>query len=444
MNDTTAQGWIGEPDGRGTWSILSTCILTIVLCCWTSMSPNLPAKSDGKFKIWRYKFDLAFMTVLGSEFVLMVALGQWSSARYSLKKFHKAGYEDWTIQHAFFANMGGFLVEPPEIDLPSFPLDAEQLYTLVREGYVDYPILQEEEIEDKSKSGGLARLFTVAQALWFTLNCVTRFAQGIFVTTLELTTLSFVLVFIITSYCWYHKPMDVNRPITLKLNTSVAAIRRNHHRGPESKWYETPFEYLSRDEWFLARFWRYYIQILHYMHIPLVTQPQRRPYDRIPSHYLLNVDITAEVIATPTIVFFSAMFLIAWNSHFPTAAEKLLWRIASVNSISYALIGGPLSLYFQKTLFEAKKKEERAQARLNRKRAARGWIDRFTTKLRNIHPDQDPELEIPLRALIPISLLCALYCVGRGFILTEDLIGLRSLPKSAFQTVTWSRYVPHW
>jgi hypothetical protein len=53
--------------------------------------------------------------------------------------------------------MGGFLIEPPEIYLPAFPLDAEQLYILVDGGYVEYPILEEEEIEDKSKSGGLAK-----------------------------------------------------------------------------------------------------------------------------------------------------------------------------------------------------------------------------------------------------------------------------------------------
>lgn len=87
MNDTipSARGWVNEPDGRGTWSILSTCLLTIFLCCWTSMSPNLPAKSDGAFRRWRYKFDLACLTLLGSEFILMVALGQWSSACRSVK-----------------------------------------------------------------------------------------------------------------------------------------------------------------------------------------------------------------------------------------------------------------------------------------------------------------------------------------------------------------------
>jgi hypothetical protein len=32
MNDTLSREWVPEPDGRGTWNILSTCILTIILC----------------------------------------------------------------------------------------------------------------------------------------------------------------------------------------------------------------------------------------------------------------------------------------------------------------------------------------------------------------------------------------------------------------------------
>lgn len=185
------------------------------------------------------------------------------------------------------------------------------------------------------------------------------------------------------------------------------------------------------------------MQLLHYMHVPLATRPRRRPYDRIPSHNFLNTDTRAEIIAAPTIVFFSALYLIAWNSHFPTETEKLLWRIASVNTLAYALIGAPLCAYFQKTIFRAELRQERAQATLNHKPEPKRWIGRLASKLRNIDPEQDPQLEIPLRALIPVSFLCGMYCVSRGFILTEDLIGLRSLPESAFQTVSWSRYVPH-
>ncbi|KAJ5319457.1 uncharacterized protein N7506_012161 [Penicillium brevicompactum] len=356
--------------------------------------------------------------------------------------FHDAGYKEWSIKHAWFADMGGFLITYPGEDMPSFPVDAKQLCSLVKDGYLPYPELDEDEIEDKSKSSGLAKLFTIAQACWFTFNTIFRFAQGLVVTTLEITTLSFILVFLVTSFCWYHKPMDVNRPITLELTASVAAIRGKYHQNPGPQWYETPFEFLSRDEWFISRFWKYYIQILHYLHIPLFIRPERRPYDRIPSHYGPNVDFRAEIVCAPTVLLFSSVFLIAWNTDFPTTAEQILWRFSSASMVAFTLFGGLAALYFHKTIFKADIAQQKTHAIQNKEGSS--WIYRFLSKLKNIDPEQDPALEIPLRALIPISLVCVLYAVGRVFILTEDLIGLRSLPKSAFETVSWSKYIPHW
>ncbi|KAJ6115166.1 hypothetical protein N7486_000944 [Penicillium sp. IBT 16267x] len=157
MNDVnaTSLGWVDEPDGRGTWSILSTCSLTIILCCWSSVYPNIPSRSDGAFRQRLGKIYLFCIGLLGPEFLLVIALGQWSSARKSLKKFHHAGYEKWTMIHAFFADMGGFVLESPGSEL--FPIDAEQLFQLINAGYVPCPDLEAEDMEDKSKSDSMAR-----------------------------------------------------------------------------------------------------------------------------------------------------------------------------------------------------------------------------------------------------------------------------------------------
>lgn len=81
----TAYGWVNEPNGRGTWTILSTCLLTIFLCCWTSLCPNIPAPQDGYFTQLRDQLHMALMGILGPEFLLMLVLGEWSSARESVK-----------------------------------------------------------------------------------------------------------------------------------------------------------------------------------------------------------------------------------------------------------------------------------------------------------------------------------------------------------------------
>lgn len=77
--------WVSEPDGRGTWSILSTCLLTISLCCWSSVYPNIPSRSDGEFRQFLYKFYLLSIGILGPEILLFIALGQWTSARAAVK-----------------------------------------------------------------------------------------------------------------------------------------------------------------------------------------------------------------------------------------------------------------------------------------------------------------------------------------------------------------------
>ncbi len=84
-NGTDTQGWTSSPDGRGTYDILLSCVLTIFLCCWTSVYPSIGADSDGKWARFRDKLGLAFLGILGPDFLVTLALGQKSSARRSVK-----------------------------------------------------------------------------------------------------------------------------------------------------------------------------------------------------------------------------------------------------------------------------------------------------------------------------------------------------------------------
>jgi hypothetical protein len=52
--------------------------------------------------------------------------------------------------------MGGFVLQASDLSRP-IPLDAEQLFYLVKRKHVDYPTLSEEGIDDKNKVDGLAR-----------------------------------------------------------------------------------------------------------------------------------------------------------------------------------------------------------------------------------------------------------------------------------------------
>ena len=137
--------------------------------------------------------------------------------------------------------MGGFVLDASDLHDP-IPLDSMQLLYLVQHENVDYPKILKADIKDKSKMDGLARydqrfcaahgyhidecrLLSIFQALWFSISLIARPIQGLAITTLELTTASFVIVMFGTSYFWFHKPSDISRPITLTSSSSIAEIR---------------------------------------------------------------------------------------------------------------------------------------------------------------------------------------------------------------------------
>ncbi len=76
--------------------------------------------------------------------------------------------------------------------------------------------------------------------MWFVAAFISRPIQGLSVTTLELTTISFIIVFFATSYCWMHKPSEVFRPVILHCETSIAQIRSEVRYLPPTNHYTLP------------------------------------------------------------------------------------------------------------------------------------------------------------------------------------------------------------
>src|SRR4051812_1289419 len=98
-----------------------------------------------------------------------------------------------------------------------YPLDAKQILCLVSKGYINYKDvgIPKELIEDKNKGDTLIRIIIVLQILWFSLNAIGRAAQNLAITTLELTTLGFIICTLGTYFFWFHKPLDVRSHMVL-------------------------------------------------------------------------------------------------------------------------------------------------------------------------------------------------------------------------------------
>lgn len=212
-----AQGWTSEPATRGTIDIIWSSGTTIFLCCCTALCLNVPPQHWSRWRRLLQKVLMACLGLIGPEFIFQLALGQWISARRSVEQFKSSGYSQWTIRHAFLADMGGFVLEPP--DWVPFPINAGQLHYLVSEGYILYDdvALDEDAIREKNRGDGIARFIAVFQILWFCINCLGRVVQGLAITTLELSTLGFILCTLGTYYFWAYKPKDVGQAIILTL-----------------------------------------------------------------------------------------------------------------------------------------------------------------------------------------------------------------------------------
>ena len=49
----TTASWRPEPDFRGTYNILSSCLVTMCLCVWTAVHLNIPEHKKAYMQKWR-------------------------------------------------------------------------------------------------------------------------------------------------------------------------------------------------------------------------------------------------------------------------------------------------------------------------------------------------------------------------------------------------------
>ncbi|KAI1841681.1 hypothetical protein JX266_012146 [Neoarthrinium moseri] len=485
---TVVPGWVSSSRDRGSIDILYSSCLTILLCCWVSTQPNAGAPKDKWYHRFIDKFHLAMVGLLGPDFLFAIAIGQLSSARRSVKLFRAnekltKGLK-WTYRHAFFVDMGGIFLTSP--DFPDgFPINAQQFYYLVKHDYIDFPDMEAMDISERNSSDTLSRFITMWQVLWFSIAEIQRTRTGLPMTTLELTALSYAFVIIITSVCWYRKPAITHpRPITTKDNKTIdeirAAIKQTTHPNIDlAVWYRTPVDFLSGPRWRIEAHWAYYVRLSELIRMPLASRKlTSRPWNRFPSDIWLPPDVVYAPFGCFVLLWFSASFLIAWNFHFPTQVEQLLWRISSVYCAVFMIYGFGyyvISWYEwrKQTTTEKVPAQVQAPERSNSKhtdaavavlgvdveqggssetevlKARRFKVGPFgilrrllavAARMRNISADKDPEMAIPIHVMIPVTITCALYFFCRMFLYVEDFSSLRIQPLGVYYTV--NKFIP--
>lgn len=132
---------------------------------------------------------------------------------------------EWTTVHSFYTVMGGFVFDTS--DVPSgqkFLPGSRERVTISSEGVLFLaehrrwliPDISKAEILDKSNANGLAKAIVCLQAIWFCTQCISRLAQGLSISFLELNTFAHAICALLAYALWWSKPLDIGEPTSIK------------------------------------------------------------------------------------------------------------------------------------------------------------------------------------------------------------------------------------
>jgi hypothetical protein len=263
-----ATAWHPEPQTRGTFSILSNCLITMSLCIWTSLHLNVPEHKKEHLQKYR-KLGWMLLGLIAPEMVVWNAweqrrqmkkvsklmqekgfmplrpspwtrirdwvakVWQWISTCLLLRakdwpelaestpyKPHNGRTHHWTDAHSWYVVMGGMSFEDSAEEDQQFMPENRQRFNITMECF-EYvletrenliPDISLEYIQDKSKFDRLTKLLTCWQAGYFCIQCLYRLSQQLSITLLELDVFAHAICALALFVIWSDKPRDICEP----------------------------------------------------------------------------------------------------------------------------------------------------------------------------------------------------------------------------------------
>ncbi|KAF2819771.1 hypothetical protein CC86DRAFT_362044 [Ophiobolus disseminans] len=280
------QGWYSAPNYRSTLDIIWPCLLTVFLCCWTAIHPDIPPPSSTWQQRYLDRTACLFLGAVAPEIFVHFAFRE----RFMAKKDYESmvsvlGRESCSMTHAFYAGMGGFASPSPHDtdnkDLRYLLPDTIALCLL--DGEIDTDsFITEDEIRDKGKADGLIKTLTLFQIFWLLVQSIARLIQHLPLSTLETSTLAYLPCAILIYYLWWNKPYEANIPTRINIaprgTYTIKTTTGSSEMTPEASF-------------------------------------------KSETHYFLTIGVFIVV---------GAIHLAAWNSGFATPLERIAWRVCSL------------------------------------------------------------------------------------------------------------------
>ncbi|TFK60012.1 hypothetical protein BDN72DRAFT_864684 [Pluteus cervinus] len=206
----------GMPE-RTMLMVFRSCLLTIAACVYRAIHQNIPDPKAGWWRRQGIRMKITFFALMAPELMVWWAVRQWIGAKVVMEEVNKVRPGtlklEWTRTHGHFAQMGGFgrfdderILHPPT------------LVKLLQNGQIDVKELKrvtKKRIEDSSKGDILSKGIVALQTTWFVFECLARLQQKLPLLELEVVTLAFAALNIITYVLWWNKPLNVLCPIYL-------------------------------------------------------------------------------------------------------------------------------------------------------------------------------------------------------------------------------------
>ncbi|KAF5687117.1 hypothetical protein FCIRC_2505 [Fusarium circinatum] len=432
--NTTMVGWVSPAPRRSTWSIIWTCLSIFIVCSWKCVHLNIPTHEEIQgewhtFQLCRGLPDVSFwpkaplrrkwgreiiwMTViaLAPEFGVALAAMQYRDARLDLKEFRRhlssedISAQKCTMAHAFYVQMGGIVICKPSTRAEwkaQVKNDPEQTFSPTRHGnfmakvsrslYIEPGMLRipEHEVKDLSKADVITKAFAIIQCTWLVVQSICRAAQGHTISLLELATLEFIFCAFIMHIFWWNKPFDVeSRRVIIAMppnleNTAVLnTLSMDDLTASNEKLFRKRIQDLSPD-------------IVSDLVFEIVIMHEDRKFSR----FMPSISL---YIASTT---FLAIHLAAWNWEFPSTVVSSLWRWLNLGTlvVSFMPLLAAIASYWTS-----------------------GEYTRFSDYL--------------FMSLAAAS--AVFYIISRLVVLGLTFYCLLLMPESAYTTLDWLAWVPH-